>query len=124
MSVVVIGFACTTSDLWKCQVHSEGKRFVAEVGFEVVNDLVAGQSVVLSEWALRTSWSCAGEYPRPPIVPIPPALETAAARGPPEVLAMPASMMGYLIPSSLHSGVLRGGGDDMVIAELAISTTQ
>ena len=26
---------------------------------------------------------------------------------------MPASMMGYLIPSSLHSGVLMGGGADM-----------
>ena len=45
---------------------------------------------------------------------MPPALETAAASGPPEVLAMPASMMGYLMPSSLHSGVLRGGGEDMV----------
>lgn len=45
---------------------------------------------------------------------MPPALDTAAARGPPDVLAMPASMMGYLMPSSLHSGVLRGGGDDML----------
>jgi hypothetical protein len=49
------------------------------------------------------------------MVPIPPALDTAAARGPPEVRAMPASMIGYLIPKSLHSGVFRGGGgDDMV----------
>ncbi len=31
---------------------------------------------------------------------------------------MPASMMGYLVPSSLHSGVLRGGGDDMMKAGL------
>ena len=45
---------------------------------------------------------------------MPPALETAAARGPPEVRAMPASIMGYLMPSSLHSGVLRGAGDDML----------
>jgi hypothetical protein len=49
------------------------------------------------------------------MVPMPPALVTAAARGPPDVRAMPASMMGYLMPSSLHSGVLRVGiEDDMV----------
>ena len=48
---------------------------------------------------------------------MPPALETAAARGPPEVRAMPASIMGYLIPSSLHSGVFRGAGDDMVVVK-------
>jgi hypothetical protein len=37
--------------------------------------------------------------------PIPPAFDTAAAKGPPDVLAMPARRMGYLIPRSLHSGV-------------------
>jgi hypothetical protein len=65
-------------------------------------------------WWQHTSCSCFGVYPKPPIVPIPPALVTAAARGPPDVRAMPASMMGYLMPSSLHSGVLRAGGEDMV----------
>jgi hypothetical protein len=48
--------------------------------------------------------------PRPPIVPMPPALDTAAASSPPDVRAMPASMMGYLMPSSLVSGVFRAGG--------------
>jgi hypothetical protein len=43
---------------------------------------------------------------------MPPALETAAARGPPEVRAMPASIMGYLMPRSLHSGVVNGGGGE------------
>jgi len=42
---------------------------------------------------------------------MPPAFETAAARGPPDVLAMPASMMGYLMPRSLHSGVVSCGCD-------------
>lgn len=45
---------------------------------------------------------------------MPPALDTAAARGPPDVLAIPASMMGYFIPSSLVSGVLSAGTEDMV----------
>ena len=49
---------------------------------------------------------------------MPPALETAAARGPPDVRAMPASMMGYLMPRSLHSGVFRGGGGAMVTADM------
>ena len=39
--------------------------------------------------------------------PMPPALETAAARGAPEARAIPASMMGYWMPRSLHSGVVR-----------------
>jgi hypothetical protein len=47
-------------------------------------------------------------------VPIPPALDTAAARAPPDVRAMPASMMGYSMPKSLVKGVFRGGGDDIV----------
>lgn len=47
--------------------------------------------------------------------PIPPAFETAAARGPPDVLAMPASMIGYLIPNSLHNGVVRVGVDAILI---------
>jgi len=51
-------------------------------------------------------------------VPIPPALDTAAASGPPDVRAMPASMMGYLMPKSLVSGVFRGGGDDIVDSKL------
>lgn len=46
------------------------------------------------------------------MVPIPPAFDTAAAKGPPEVRAIPASIMGYLIPRSLVSGVFNGGGDD------------
>lgn len=48
---------------------------------------------------------------------MPPALETAAARGPPEVRAMPARSMGYLMPSRSHSWVWRGGGGDMVKVE-------
>lgn len=47
------------------------------------------------------------------MTPKPPALETAAARGPPDVRAMPASMMGYWMPSSLDSGVWREGADMM-----------
>src|SRR6266480_5880002 len=43
------------------------------------------------------------------MTPKPPALDTAAARGPPEVRAMPARIMGYLIPRSLHNGVRRVG---------------
>ena len=50
-------------------------------------------------------------------MPMPPALLTAAARGPPEVRAMPASMIGYLMPRSLHSGVWRDGGEDMAAVE-------
>ena len=46
--------------------------------------------------------------------PIPPAFETAAASGPPDALAMPASMMGYLMPTSLHSGVVREVTVDML----------
>lgn len=45
---------------------------------------------------------------------MPPALDTAAASGPPEVRAMPASMIGYLIPSNFVNGVVRGGGDDIL----------
>ena len=60
---------------------------------------------------VHTSCSCCGEYPRPPIHPIPPAFETAAASGPPDVRAIPASMIGYLMPRSLHSGVVRLGCD-------------
>lgn len=53
--------------------------------------------------------------------PIPPALDTAAARGPPDVRAIPASMIGYLMPSSLHSGVFRDGvEDDIVLVGRAI----
>lgn len=47
-------------------------------------------------------------------MPIPPALDTAAASGPPEVRAMPASMIGYLMPSNFVNGVVRGGGDDIL----------
>jgi hypothetical protein len=41
------------------------------------------------------------------MTPRPPALETAAARGPPEVRAMPARRMGYLIPRRVQRGVVR-----------------
>ena len=83
------------------------------MGFELVNDLshVSGQSD--QGHVECTSCNCFGVYPSPPIVPMPPAFDTAAANGPPDVRAMPASMMGYLIPSSLVSGVLRAGGDDI-----------
>lgn len=43
--------------------------------------------------------------------PIPPAFDTAAANGPPEVLAMPASMIGCLIPRILQRGVVIYGED-------------
>lgn len=49
------------------------------------------------------------------MVPMPPALDTAAARGPPDVLAMPASMTGYLMPSSLVSGVFSAGTEAILI---------
>lgn len=51
---------------------------------------------------------CWGVYPRPPIHPKPPALLTAAARGPPDVRAMPARIMGCLIPSRVVRGVVMG----------------
>jgi len=53
--------------------------------------------------------------------PIPPAFETAAASGPPDVLAMPASMMGYLMPRSLHSGVVSCGCDMLVLVVACIA---
>jgi len=46
--------------------------------------------------------------------PIPPAFDTAAARGPPEVQAMPARRIGYLILRREQSGVWRKGGDGIV----------
>ena len=49
-----------------------------------------------------------GVYPSPPMQPKPPAFETAAARGPPEVLAMPASRMGCLMLRRVVRGVVRG----------------
>ena len=39
------------------------------------------------------------------MTPRPPAFETAAARGPPEVRAIPARMMGYLMPRRVQMGV-------------------
>lgn len=39
---------------------------------------------------------------------MPPALETAAARGPPDVRAMPASRMGCWIPRRVVRGVVIG----------------
>lgn len=49
------------------------------------------------------------------MTPRPPALETAAARGPPDVRAMPARMMGYWMPRSWERGVWREGGAIVVI---------
>jgi hypothetical protein len=60
---------------------------------------------------IQTSCNWAGVYPSPPTQPNPPAFETAAASGPPEARAIPARMMGYLIPSALHSGVERVRSD-------------
>lgn len=78
---------------------------------------VAGQQLKVSQRMedVHTSCSCLGEYPSPPIQPIPPALDTAAASGPPDVRAMPASITGYLIPSNLHSGVFRDGGEEGIL---------
>lgn len=45
---------------------------------------------------------------------MPPAFETAAARGAPDVLAIPARRIGYLMPSKVHSGVWSAGGGDMM----------
>ena len=45
--------------------------------------------------------------------PTPPALDTAAARGPPEVLAIPAKRIGYLQPSKVHNGVWSACGEDI-----------
>jgi hypothetical protein len=102
------------TDLRECKVNAEGCVLVGEVLFQLVDDLRDCQYPALTRDGLLTSCSCLGLYPSPPIVPMPPAFVTAAAKGPPDVLAMPASMMGYLIPSSLHSGVDRAGVDDMV----------
>lgn len=55
------------------------------------------------------------------MTPNPPALETAAASGPPEVRAMPARRMGYLMPRSLQRGVERGGGDIVMMMEVVTS---
>lgn len=52
------------------------------------------------------------------MTPSPPALETAAARGPPEVRAMPARRMGYLMPRRLQSGVRRGGTGSAMVGGL------
>lgn len=43
------------------------------------------------------------------MTPSPPALDTAAARGPEDVRAMPARTIGYSIPSRSHRGVRRVG---------------
>lgn len=47
-------------------------------------------------------------YWNPPTTPRPPALDTAAARGPPEVLAMPARSTGCWMPRSWVRGVVMG----------------
>lgn len=52
--------------------------------------------------------SCEGVYWNPPMTPRPPALETAAARAPPETRAMPARMMGCWIPRRVVRGVVMG----------------
>lgn len=60
-------------------------------------------------WGLECGVAyCWGVYPNPPIQPNPPALLTAAASGPPEVRAMPARIMGCLIPSKVVRGVVIG----------------
>ena len=46
--------------------------------------------------------------------PRPPALDTAAARGPPEVRAIPASRIGCWIPRRVVRGVVRGPEGDIV----------
>ena len=113
VGIVVIRFASGAANLWKSEIDTEWEVLVGKIGFEIIDDLCRSVSMTTYQVTsgLLTSCNCCGEYPRPPIQPMPPALETAAARGPPDVLAIPASMMGYLIPSSLHSGVERVGVD-------------
>lgn len=48
------------------------------------------------------------------MTPKPPALDTAAANGPEDVRAMPASTIGYSMPRRSHSGVRRVGLLDML----------
>src|ERR1700716_2248636 len=60
--------------------------------------------------AAHASWNSSTSWPVPPSTPRPPASETAATSSgpaaPPSLPApMPASMIGYSIPSSSHSGV-------------------
>lgn len=61
---------------------------------------------------ISRSWD--GVYMNPPMTPRPPALETAAARRPPEVRAMPARIMGCWIPRRVVRGVVMGPAEDMV----------
>lgn len=67
----------------------------------------------LSSETMERSWS--GVYWKPPMTPRPPALETAAARAPPETRAMPASRMGCWIPRSVVRGVTMGPWGAMVL---------
>lgn len=57
----------------------------------------------LSSSIISFNWR--GEYPTPPMTPSPPALETAAASGAPEVFPIPARKMGCWIFSSFVRGV-------------------
>lgn len=59
--------------------------------------------------------SCEGVYWKPPITPSPPALETAAARAPPDTRAMPARRMGCWIPRRVVRGVARGPWGDAIV---------
>jgi hypothetical protein len=54
-------------------------------------------------------------YWKPPIMPRPPALDTAAARRPPDTLAIPARTIGCLIPRRDVSGVVMGPGAVMIV---------
>ena len=53
-------------------------------------------------------------YPSPPMQPRPPALDTAAARGPPDVRAMPARRIGCLMLRRVVREVVMGPWDAMV----------
>ena len=54
------------------------------------------------------------------MVPRPPAFETAAARGPEDVRAIPARRMGYSIARSSHSGVFKVGRDIAAVYSMRV----
>jgi hypothetical protein len=62
------------------------------IKFQFYNEVPIQVRLALSSSIISFNWL--GEYPTPPMTPRPPALETAAANGAPEVFPIPARNMG------------------------------